>query len=862
MAGQTKLRSSLLWRFLLLALLPIVILGVFTFYFVTKETTENLETKNLLLAASLASEVQESLREPQTVLRQMAAVLRDYFTPKDPVAPQDPATNYLLDSAVRNSSYFESIYLVNRQGALLHAGLPEAMSGRHRDYDGLDLSQLPAFQQALKSKDLVWSDLLLSPVVNRPSLSLVYPYGRLLLVGNLNVEYLGRLSSRQQKGPKVNFFILDKTGTLIVHADPLEGVPRANLSQLLPVKEGLAGHQGTWRFFWQGREQLGSVARVPATGWLVLVTQDVNVAYAASRQIRNSFLFGFGLVLLLALMAAIAFSRRLVQPLHELAAQAQEIATGEYKVNLPPQSHQEMENLAASFRSMASEIDLREEALRRGQEHYLRLFNSGNDAVFVNGFDADGLPGHYLEVNDIACVFLGYQRHELLALKPQDICSLFRDDPDAARDLINKGRSVGHVLFESELTTRGGRCIPFEFNVHVFDRAGEEMCLAVARDISERRAVETALRQSEQEHRLFSQQFQALFDGIPDGLVLYDDDFRVLWANRGAGNALHLPEDRLVGQVCYEAIHGHKEPCDDCVVRRAFDSGEPQFAQKERSDGTILELRGIPIHDEDGAVVRVIEFAQDVTEKIRIQKEIIRTGQLAAIGELAAGVAHEINNPINGIINYAQILVNHAGSGRDLSDLPERIIKEGDRIASIVGSLLSFSHKKQEEVKPVYLHEVLTDALTLMQTQMRKDGIQVKLDLLADLPPIAGRYQQIEQILINLLSNARHALNSKYPEPDELKRLEIIADVAADGMVRLVVQDYGTGMSDELVEKVVNPFFTTKPAGEGTGLGLAITHGIVTDHGGRIEFESHEKEYTRVIIFLPVFSDGASQQAG
>jgi len=167
---------------------------------------------------------------------------------------------------------------------------------------------------------------------------------------------------------------------------------------------------------------------------------------------------------------------------------------------------------------------------------------------------------------------------------------------------------------------------------------------------------------------------------------------------------------------------------------------------------------------------------QEIMEKMTLQKETMRAAHLASIGELAAGVAHEINNPINGIINYAQILIDEGNRGNGEREIPNRIIKEGDRIAAIVRSLLSFAKERKGEKVPVDIREILSETLVLSETLLRKDGIILKVDMPVDLPRITAHFQQIQQVFLNLLNNARHALNQKYPGDDKNKTLEIAGE--------------------------------------------------------------------------------------
>jgi PAS domain S-box-containing protein len=247
-------------------------------------------------------------------------------------------------------------------------------------------------------------------------------------------------------------------------------------------------------------------------------------------------------------------------------------------------------------------------------------------------------------------------------------------------------------------------------------------------------------------------------------------------------------------------------------------------------------------------------YSSDVTEQKRAEAETMRASHLASIGELAAGVAHEINNPINGIINYTQILANKSAPDSKERDITSRIIREGDRIANIVSNLLSFARDGKEKPGHVHISDIISDSLALTEAQIRKDGIRLNVDIQDPLPAIFVRAQEIQQVLLNLISNARHSLNEKFPEQQEGKVFDIMADKTVkdhNTYIRVTCLDRGAGIPDDIMNKVMNPFFTTKPTGIGTGLGLSISHGIITDHGGSIGIDSTEGEFTKVVFELP-----------
>jgi signal transduction histidine kinase len=237
-----------------------------------------------------------------------------------------------------------------------------------------------------------------------------------------------------------------------------------------------------------------------------------------------------------------------------------------------------------------------------------------------------------------------------------------------------------------------------------------------------------------------------------------------------------------------------------------------------------------------------------------------RAAQLASVGELAAGVAHEINNPINGIINYAQILIDSNQIEHNAHFL-HAIIKEGRRIAGITKNLLDFSRKREESPEPVSVPTLFRHCIELIQHQYLIDGITLSEEYADDLPPAFCNPQQIQQVFLNVFSNARYALNERYPtaHPDKLIAIAAFRKSGYNQpLVRITITDYGTGIEHDLMDRLMDPFFSTKTKGEGTGLGLSISHSLVQENKGHFRIQSQWGKWTTVTIDLPA----AEEQAG
>ena len=374
-------------------------------------------------------------------------------------------------------------------------------------------------------------------------------------------------------------------------------------------------------------------------------------------------------------------------------------------------------------------------------------------------------------------------------------------------------------------------------------------------EISERKVADEALKKSESKYRNLSQQFNTLLDGIPFNLLLLSSELKILWANKAVASLFEKNVSELAGEYCYSLCCNIISPCENCPTKRSFKTGKEESSEITTDEGKIWDIMSFPIKDESGNIKTVIELARDITEKANLQASATRTRHLASIGELAAGVAHEINNPINNIMNYAQILIDEfKDEGRDDS-VTHRIIKDGDRIATIVRSLLSFARIRKEEKNLIFLHDIFSDTMSLTSAQLRKDGIHLNVDIPDKVIRIPVHPQQIQQVFLNIISNARFSLNQKYPGTHDDKMLSINCDeitINDNPYVRIFLHDQGMGIPESIIDKVINPFFSTKPNNVGTGLGLSISHGIITEHNGKLSIDSQEGEFTRITVVLPV----------
>lgn len=235
-----------------------------------------------------------------------------------------------------------------------------------------------------------------------------------------------------------------------------------------------------------------------------------------------------------------------------------------------------------------------------------------------------------------------------------------------------------------------------------------------------------------------------------------------------------------------------------------------------------------------------------------MQGETIRSAQMASIGEMSASVAHEINNPISGVINYSQILLNKKDLNDRQRDLLTRIQKEGDRVAGIVHNLLNYARDSKGQRSLTDIKEIVVDSLVLLNPTVKKHGVEVDFEWPETLPQISCNVQQIEQVLVNVFRNAYQSLGANPQDNRKILVSAGVITVSNQNYLQLIIANNGPSIPPEVMKKIMEPFFTTKPAGTGTGLGLSISATIMKEHKGELEVESVQGGLTEMILRFPV----------
>jgi len=433
---------------------------------------------------------------------------------------------------------------------------------------------------------------------------------------------------------------------------------------------------------------------------------------------------------------------------------------------------------------------------------------------------------------------------------------------------------------------------------NVFDRMAE----AIEQEIASRKKAEELIKN--------------ILESVDEGFIIIDRDFRILSANRAYAEMVKTPIEDILGKHCYEISHHFSRPCFEseghhpCTVNHAFETGEHSTAVHTHYDKegnpVYVETKAYPLSkDETGKVLTTIEIIVDITEKRKLEEQLMQSQKMEAVGQLAGGIAHDFNNILTAIIGYSSMLLDKIKEDDPNRHMAQIILESGERAANLTQGLLAFSRRQTISLKPVDINELIRKVERLLQRVIGEDiDLRTVLnppsplpspsggegyivsppsgrgDISSISPPLRGGDKgegeglfvladagQIEQALMNLATNARDAM----PNGGDLVigTEPVIMDESfatahgygKPGKYALIsVSDTGSGMDEKTRLRIFEPFFTTKETGKGTGLGLSIIYGIVKQHEGFINVYSEPGQGTAFKIYLPITKERVEEK--
>jgi two-component system NtrC family sensor kinase len=339
-------------------------------------------------------------------------------------------------------------------------------------------------------------------------------------------------------------------------------------------------------------------------------------------------------------------------------------------------------------------------------------------------------------------------------------------------------------------------------------------------------------------------------------ILTVDRSGRILTWNRGATEIYGYPKEEVVGEAMDILVPEDRRREAADLLGRVLD-GETirdyETVRLQRSGVKVDVVMTLsPLKDPDGNIVGVSSLGKDVTRRKKLQQQLLQAEKMAAIGQLISGVAHELNNPLTSVIGYSQLVATER-TGEKTAGYLDRIASEGMRCQRIVHNLLTFARSHNSEKRPMDVNEALRATMELREYELRVNDVEVAMELSRDLPWTFGDYHQLQQVFMNIITNAQQAMAGRGPGRLEIRTSQVERD---DGglrqpVIRVEFLDTGPGVPEAIRSKIFDPFFTSKDVGMGTGLGLSLSYGIVQEHGGQI-YSVPREGGAHFVVDLPV----------
>ena len=508
---------------------------------------------------------------------------------------------------------------------------------------------------------------------------------------------------------------------------------------------------------------------------------------------------------------------------------------------------------AMGVTSLAHNITDRIQAERKLRLTQYSIDNSSNAAFWIKQ------NGQIRYANKAACLLTGYSHQELIRMYIWDL--VFRYTRDVFSTHWQELEEKRTLTFESIYLGRDGRQVPIEVNTNLQEFEKEKYIFAYVSDRTER-----------EKSKIEQTRLVSAIEQTSESVIITDLDGNIEYVNPAFERSTGYSRTEVLGEnprIIKSGKHGKGffQNLWETINRGEIWSGN---IVNKRKDGQLLEESAtiFPVLNSTGAIENFVAVKRDITEQNKIEKHLRQSQKLEAIGTLSSGIAHDFNNILAAIFGYTQLSKSRLPDASALQNVDgylDKILSAGNRAKDLIDQILTLSREGSHNPKNMDLRPLLKESIDFLRATL-PSTITIKLSIDQDLKQIYGDATQIQQVIINLCTNASHAMDDKGgPLVVALSNCQIKLKTIDTGnldpgdYVLLTVTDIGKGMTEEIKQRIFEPFYTTKDKGKGTGLGLSVVHGIVSKHGGAIKVESQVGFGTKFKVYFPISTDDAVQ---
>ena len=657
-------------------------------------------------------------------------------------------------------------------------------------------------------------------------------------------------------GKTTELYIVNRDKLMITGSRFINDATFKQIVNTVGVQVAFENRRGAIHIYpdYRGVQVLGASRYFEKLSWVLLAEKDASEAFAPLVLLRNVTTI-LGMVSIIAIVVvSFVISRGITKPLKKLARYSKNIAKGDLTEQIKVISKDEVGSLARSFDKMRLDLVKLLKDNKKARKDWESTFDSISDLIVI--YDTDC---RLIRCNKALLSKLDVKFDDIIGKQCVELLNLDKDTLSEECAVTQTAKSIKPEAIELEIPCLGGifkvRAFP-----HFSDNGDYIGVVQILKDITEQKKVEDHIRK-----------LSHAIEQSSASVVITDNRGKIEYINPKFTKLTGYTREEAMGENPRIISSGETPPEVYKELWKTITSGNEWrgvFSNRKKNGELYWESASIsPVKDDKGVITNFIAVKDDITEQKRAQEQLMRSHKMVSLGQQAAGVCHEILNPINIISSHVQLMLMEAEKGSNLEKDAKSIQEEVKRVVNITDGLLRFSRNETPTTENTEVNDLLENVIPIVEHELKLRNIDIIKKLEGELPEIKVNINQLRQVFLNLINNAYAAMPKGGTLTVKTQRIRLFAvgqkpvfvgskeekgSEPKENFIEIIFEDSGCGISSENIEKIFNPFFTTKKEGEGTGLGLSESYKIVENHGGKLHVQSRKGKGSTFTIDLPV----------